>query len=219
MRIFLDTANIDQIKKAVKMGVISGVTTNPSLVAKENTADYETVVKTICGIVNGPDSSVSAEVLSEDAESMIEEGRIKASWAPNVAVKIPSTAAGLEAISTLSKEKIKINMTLCFSVNQAILGARAGTTFVSPFVGRLDDIGHDGMELIRDIVTVFDHYKLPTQVIAASIRNPLHCVTAAKVGAHIATVPYSVLMQMINHPLTDIGISRFLDDWKKVSQQ
>ena len=219
MRIFLDTANIDQIKKAVKMGVISGVTTNPSLVAKENTADYETVVKTICGIVNGPDSSVSAEVLSEDAESMIEEGRIKASWAPNVAVKIPSTAAGLEAISTLSKEKIKINMTLCFSVNQAILGARAGTTFVSPFVGRLDDIGHDGMELIRDIVTVFDHYKLPTQVIAASIRNPLHCVTAAKVGAHIATVPYSVLMQMINHPLTDIGISRFLDDWKKVSQK
>lgn len=219
MRIFLDTANIDQIKQAVKMGVISGVTTNPSLVAKENTADYETVVKTICGIVNGPDSSVSAEVLSEDAESMIEEGRIKASWAPNVAVKIPSTAAGLEAISTLSKEKIKINMTLCFSVNQAILGARAGTTFVSPFVGRLDDIGHDGMQLIGDIVTVFDHYKLPTQVIAASIRNPLHCVTAAKVGAHIATVPYSVLMQMINHPLTDIGISRFLDDWKKVSQQ
>ena len=219
MKIFLDTANIDQIKKAVKMGVISGVTTNPSLVAKEATDDYETVVKTICGIVSGPDSSVSAEVLSEDAESMIEEGRIKASWAPNVAVKIPSTAAGLEAISALSKEKIKINMTLCFSVNQAILGARAGTTFVSPFVGRLDDIGHDGMELIRDIVSVFDRHKLPTQVIAASIRNPLHCVTAAKVGAHIATVPYGVLMQMINHPLTDIGVARFMDDWKKVSQQ
>ncbi|MEE8420626.1 MAG: transaldolase family protein, partial [Dehalococcoidales bacterium] len=186
--------------------------------AKEATADYETVVKTICGIVSGPDSSVSAEVLSEDAESMIEEGRIKASWAPNVAVKIPSTAAGLEAISALSKEKIKINMTLCFSVNQAVLGALAGTTFVSPFVGRLDDIGHDGMELIRDIVNVFDRHKLPTQVIAASIRNPLHCVTAAKVGAHIATVPYGVLMQMINHPLTDIGIARFMDDWKKVSQ-
>jgi transaldolase len=219
MRIFLDTANIDQIKKAVKMGVISGVTTNPSLVAKEATADYETVVKTICGIVNGPDSSVSAEVLSEDAGSMIEEGRIKASWAPNVAVKIPSTAAGLEAISALSKEKIKINMTLCFSVNQALLGALAGTTFVSPFVGRLDDIGYDGMELIRDIVNVFDRHKLPTQVIAASIRNPLHCVTAAKVGAHIATVPYGVLMQMINHPLTDIGVARFMDDWKKVSQQ
>ncbi len=219
MRIFLDTANIDQIKKAVKMGVISGVTTNPSLVAKEATDDYETVVKTICGIVSGPDSSVSAEVLSEDAESMIEEGRIKASWAPNVAVKIPSTAAGLEAISALSKEKIKINMTLCFSVNQALLGALAGTTFVSPFVGRLDDIGHDGMELIRDIVSVFDRHKLPTQVIAASIRNPLHCVTAAKVGAHIATVPYGVLMQMINHPLTDIGVARFMDDWKKVSQQ
>jgi transaldolase len=219
MKIFLDTANIDQIKQAAKLGIISGVTTNPSLVAKESTADYETVVKAICAIVNSPDSSVSAEVISEDAKSMIEEARIKASWAPNVAVKIPSTAAGLEAISTLSKENIKINMTLCFSVNQAILGARAGTTYVSPFVGRMDDIGHDGMQLIKDIVEVFQIHKLPTQVIAASIRNPLHCVTAAKVGAHIATVPYSVLMQMINHPLTDIGITRFLEDWKRVSQK
>jgi len=218
MRIFLDTANIDQIKQAAKLGVISGVTTNPTLVAKESTADYETVVKTICSIINGPDSSVSAEVLSEDANSMIEEARIKASWASNVAVKIPSTAAGLEAISTLSKEKVKINMTLCFSVNQAILGARAGATYVSPFVGRLDDIGHDGMQLVKDIVEVYEHYQLPTQVIAASIRHPLHCVTAAKAGAHIATVPYNVLMQMISHPLTDIGISRFLADWKKVSQ-
>ena len=218
MRIFLDTANIDQIKQAAKLGVISGVTTNPTLVAKESTADYETVVKTICSIINGPDSSVSAEVLSEDANSMIKEARIKASWAPNVAVKIPSTAAGLEAISTLSKEKVKINMTLCFSVNQAILGARAGATYVSPFVGRLDDIGHDGMQLVKDIVEVYEHYQLPTQVIAASIRHPLHCVTAAKAGAHIATVPYNVLMQMISHPLTDIGVSRFLADWKKVSQ-
>ena len=219
MQIFLDTANIDQIKQAAKLGVISGVTTNPTLVAKESTADYETVVKTICSIITGPDSSVSAEVISEDAESMIAEARIKASWAPNVAVKIPSTAAGLEVRSTLSKEKIKINMTLCFSLNQAILGARAGATYVSPFVGRLDDIGHDGMELIKDIVEVYKNYELPTKVIAASIRHPLHCVAAAKAGAHIATIPYSVLMQMINHPLTDIGISRFLADWKRVSQK
>ncbi len=158
-------------------------------------------------------------MLAEDAESMIKEARIKASWAPNVTVKIPATAAGLQAISTLSKENIEINMTLCFSVNQALLGALAGATYVSPFVGRLDDIGHDGMQLVKDIVDVFKHYQLSTQVIAASIRHPLHCVTAAKAGAHIATVPYNVLMQMINHPLTDVGISRFLADWRKVSQQ
>ena len=219
MRIFLDTANIDQIRQAAKLGIISGVTTNPTLVAKESTADYETVVKTICSIITGPDTSISAEVLAEDTESMIKEARIKAAWAPNVAVKIPSTAAGLEAISTLSKENIAVNMTLCFSLNQAILGALAGATYVSPFVGRLDDIGHDGMQLVKDIVDVFKHYQLPTQVIAASIRHPLHCVVAAKAGAHIATVPYNVLMQMINHPLTDIGISRFLADWRRVSQQ
>jgi len=214
MRIFLDTANIDQIKQAAKLGIISGVTTNPTLVSKENTADYESVVKTICSIVSG---SVSAEVLAEDAEGMIREGRIKASWAPNVAVKIPATAAGIEATSTLSKENIKVNMTLCFSLNQALLGALAGATYVSAFVGRLDDAGHDGMQLIRDMVEVFAHYQLPTQVIAASIRHPLHCVAAAKAGAHIATVPYHVLMQMINHPLTDVGISRFLADWRRVS--
>jgi len=216
MRIFLDTANIDQIRQAAKLGIISGVTTNPSLVSREATADYETVVKTICSIISG---SVSAEVLAEDAEPMIEEAKIKASWAPNVTIKIPATAAGLQAISTLSKENIEVNMTLCFSLNQALLGARAGATYVSPFVGRLDDIGHDGMQLVKDIVDVFHHYQLSTQVIAASIRHPLHCVVAAKAGAHIATVPYNVLMQMINHPLTDIGISRFLADWKRVSQQ
>jgi len=216
MRIFLDTANIDQIRQAAKLGIISGVTTNPSLVSKEATADYETVVKTICSIISG---SVSTEVLAEDAEPMIEEAKIKASWAPNVTIKIPATAAGLQAISTLSKENIEVNMTLCFSLNQALLGALAGATYVSPFVGRLDDIGHDGMQLVKDIVDVFKHYQLSTQVIAASIRHPLHCVVAAKAGAHIATVPYNVLMQMINHPLTDIGISRFLADWKRVSQQ
>ena len=216
MHIFLDTANIDQIRQAAKLGVISGVTTNPTLVAKEATADYETVVKTICAIVSG---SVSAEVLAEEADAMMEEARVKASWAPNVAVKIPVTAAGLEATSVLSQENIAVNMTLCFSVNQALLAARAGASYVSPFVGRLDDIGHDGMQLVKDIVEVYQHYDLKTKVIAASIRHPLHCVVAARAGAHIVTVPYSVLMQMINHPLTDIGISRFLADWKKVSQK
>ena len=220
MRIFLDTANIEQIRKGAKLGIISGVTTNPSLVAKESTADYETVVKTICSIITGPETSVSVEVLTEDTQSMIKEARVKASWAPNVTIKIPATAAGLEAISTLSKEKIKVNMTLCFSVNQALLGALAGATYVSPFVGRLDDVGHDGMEVVKDIVEVYKKYDyIETQVIAASIRHPLHCVAAARAGAHIATVPYNVLMQMINHPLTDVGITRFLADWKRVSKQ
>ena len=214
MRIFLDTANIDQIRQAAKLGIISGITTNPSLVSKEATADYEAVTKTICSIIGGP---VSVEVLAEGAESMIEEARIKASWAPNVNIKIPVTAAGLQAISTLRKENIAINMTLCFSVNQALLGALAGANYVSPFVGRLDDVGQDGMQLVEDIVKIFKHYELPTQVIAASIRHPLHCVVAARAGAHIATVPYNVLMQMIQHPLTDIGISRFLADWQRVS--
>ena len=216
MRFFLDTANVDQIKQALKLGVISGITTNPTLVAKEGTTDYETVVKKICSIVPG---SVSVEVLAEDAAGMIAEARIKASWAPNVTIKIPSTAAGLEAIATLTRESIETNMTLCFSLNQALLGAQAGATYVSSFVGRLDDIGQDGIELVKDIVAIFKQYQLPTQVIAASIRHPLHCVAAAKAGAHIATVPYSVLTQMMNHPMTDIGVKRFLDDWRKVSQK
>ena len=220
MRIFLDTANIEQIRQAAKLGIVSGVTTNPSLLSKEATSDYEKVVKTICSIITGPDTSVSVEVLAEDAESMIEEARIKASWAPNVTIKIPATADGLQAISALGKENISVNMTLCFSVNQALLGALAGTTYVSPFVGRLDDVGHDGMQLVKDIVDVYKNYpELSTKVIAASIRHPLHCVVAASAGAHIATVPYNVLMQMIQHPLTDVGISRFLADWKRVSQQ
>jgi transaldolase len=215
MRIFLDTANIDQIKKGAKLGIVSGVTTNPTLVSKEKTADYEATVKEICSIISGP---VSVEVLAENAESMIEEAHLKASWAPNVNIKIPANAEGLRAIKALSQEKIKINMTLCFSVNQALLGALAGATYVSPFVGRLDDAGHNGMEVVKDIVSVFAHYKFPTEVIAASIRHPEHCVAAAKAGAHIATVPYSVLMQMINHPLTDVGVARFLSDWQAVSK-
>ena len=215
MKIFLDTANIDQIKKGAQLGIVSGVTTNPTLVSKEKTADYETVVKEICSIIPGP---VSVEVLAEDAESMIKEAQLKASWAPNVNIKIPATAEGLQAITALRQKKIKVNMTLCFSVNQAILGALAGASYVSPFVGRLDDAGHNGMELVKDIVSVFAHYKFSTEVIAASIRHPEHCVAAAKAGAHIATVPYDVLMKMIQHPLTDVGVARFLSDWQSVSK-
>ncbi len=215
MRIFLDTANVEQIKQGVKLGV-SGVTTNPTLVAKEGLKDYEAVVKEICTIVDGP---VSAEVVVNDKEEMLAQARNIATWAPNVMVKIPSTADGLEVISQLTKEKIKVNMTLCFSVNQALLGALAGATFVSPFVGRLDDAGHDGMALVKDMVDVFSKYDyLTTKVLAASIRHPLHCVAAAKAGAHIATIPYKVLLQMTKHPLTDIGIERFLADWQSVSE-
>ena len=216
MLIFLDTANIDEIRQAAKLGIISGVTTNPSLLSKEATSDYKTVIKTICDIIPG---SVSAEVLAEDADSMVAEARVKASWAPNVTVKIPSTVAGIQATSTLSREKIDVNMTLCFSINQALLAARAGAAYVSPFVGRLDDIGHDGMQLVKNIVEIYKNYQLPTRVIAASIRHPLHCVAAAQAKAHIATVPYKVLIQMMQHPLTDIGISRFLEDYRRVSKQ
>ncbi len=216
MRIFLDTANIDQIRQAAKLGVISGVTTNPSLVSKEGATDYEATIKEICSIISGP---ISTEVLVEGVEPMIEQARQISTWAPNVVIKIPATTDGLEVTSALAKEGIKVNFTLCFSLNQAILGALAGATYVSPFVGRLDDIGHNGMELVRDIVDVFTHYQLPTQVIAASLRHPQHCVAAAKAGAHIATIPYQVLMQMIHHPLTDIGIARFLSDWRQASQR
>jgi len=215
MRIFLDTANIDQIRQAAKLGIISGVTTNPSLVSKEGAADYEATIKEICSIISGP---ISAEVLVEGVEPMIKQAQQISTWAPNVVIKIPATIEGLEVTSALAKEDIKVNFTLCFSQNQALLGARAGAAYVSPFVGRLDDIGHDGMQIVKDIVDMFRQYQLPTQVIAASIRHPLHCVAAAKAGADIATVPYNVIMQMIHHPLTDIGLSRFLSDWRRVSQ-
>ena len=215
MRIFLDTANIDQIRQAARLGIISGVTTNPSLVSKEGAADYEATIKEICSIIPGP---ISAEVLVEGVEPMIKQAQQISTWAPNVVIKIPATAEGLEVTSALAKEDIKVNFTLCFSQNQALLGARAGAAYVSPFVGRLDDIGHDGMQIVKDIVDMFKQYQLPTQVIAASIRHPQHCVAAAKAGADIATVPYNVIMQMIHHPLTDIGISRFLSDWRRVSQ-
>jgi transaldolase len=216
MRIFLDTANIDQVKKAAALGIISGVTTNPSLLAKESTGDYETVTKKICSIVAGP---VSVEVLAEDAEGMIKEARAKAAWAPNVNIKIPVSAAGLRATVVLKKEKIKVNMTLCFSANQALLAALAGATYVSIFVGRLDDAGQDGMQVVYDTLEIFENYPdLDTQVIAASIRHPLHCTDAALAGAPIATVPYAVLMQMIQHPMTEAGIKKFLADWKSVNK-
>lgn len=212
MRIFLDTANIEQIRQAVKLGVISGVTTNPTLVSKEGSnIDYQTVIKEICTIVPGP---ISAEVVVEGVQPMVEQARQIAAWAPNVVIKIPATATGLEVTSILAKENIKVNFTLVFSVNQALLGALAGAAFVSPFIGRLDDIGQDGMQLVQEIVEIFGYYDYPTQVIAASVRHPLHCLMAARAGAHIATIPYSVLMQMIQHPMTDTGISRFLNDWK-----
>jgi transaldolase len=214
MRFFLDTANLEHIKQGVSMGVVTGVTTNPSLVSKEGKVNYKSLVQQICAVVPGP---VSTEVLGQDAAGMITEARQIAKWADNVVVKIPATTAGLEATRQLSKENIKVNFTLCFSVNQALLAAAAGATYVSPFVGRLDDIGEDGIRLVREIVSVYKMYPdIKTEVIAASMRHPQHCMEAAKAGAHISTVPYQVLMQMIQHPLTDIGVKRFLDDWKKV---
>jgi transaldolase len=215
MRIFLDTANIDEIRQAAKLGVISGVTTNPTLVAKEKRADLKAVIQEISTIVDGP---ISAEVLSLEPQAMVREARDISSWSPNVVVKIPMSASGLEAISVLSKEGVKTNLTLCFSLNQAILGGIVGATYVSPFVGRLDDIGHDGMQLVAEIVKIYNYYRFSSQVIAASIRHPLHVVAAAKAGAHVATVPYSVLVQMMKHPLTDIGIARFAEDWHRISK-
>jgi len=189
------------------------VTTNPSLVSREGRVDYRKLVQEICEIVPGP---VSTEVLGEDVQTMVVEAREIAKWAKNVVIKIPASLEGVEATAVLAKENIKVNFTLCFSLNQAMLAAQAGAAFVSPFVGRLDDIGEDGMKVVADIVEYLGYYQLPTQVIAASIRHPQHCLMAAQVGAHIVTVPYEVLLQMMRHPLTDIGIKRFKDDWNKV---
>lgn len=216
MRIFLDTANIEHIRHAVKLGIISGVTTNPSLVSREKGIDFKEAVLEICSLRL---DHVSVEALGTEAEAIIEEARLLSSWCPNIAVKIPVCEAGLEAISVLSRESVETNLTLCFTANQALLGAIAGATYVSPFVGRLDDIGHRGMQVVEDAVAIFDRYDFRTQVIAASIRHPLHVIEAAKAGAHIATLPYNVLMQMVRHPLTDIGIARFAHDWKEVMRK
>jgi transaldolase len=213
MRIFLDTANLEHIRHGVSLGVVTGVTTNPSLVSREGKVDYRKLVEEICAIVPGP---VSTEVLGQDVKTMVAEAREIAKWADNVVVKIPASPEGVEATAVLAKENVKVNFTLCFTLNQAILAAEAGARFISPFVGRLDDIGEDGMMVVADIVEYLGYYQLPSQVIAASIRHPQHCLMAAKIGAHIATVPYEVLLQMIRHPLTDIGIQRFRDDWNRV---
>lgn len=212
MKLFIDTANIEQIREIAAWGVLSGVTTNPSLVAKEG-KDFRSVIQQICEIVDGP---VSAEVISTDVESMIQEGKELSSWHKNVTVKLPTTPNGLAACKILSGHDIKVNMTLCFSVNQALLCSSAGATFISPFVGRLDDINQDGVLLIRDIVSVFRMQNIKTQVLSASIRNPIHVTLSAKAGAHIATLPYQVFKQMIQHPLTDKGIEKFLADWNEV---
>ena len=214
MRLFLDTANVEHISHGVRLGVITGVTTNPSLVSQQGKVDYKQLVQKICSIVPGP---VSTEVLGTDVAGMIAEARQIAKWAKNVVVKIPASLEGIEATHQLSQENIKVNLTLCFSINQALLGAAAGATYISPFVGRLDDIGEDGMRLVREIVEVFKKYPdIKTEIIAASIRHPKHCIEAAQAGAPIATIPYQVLLQMTKHPLTDIGISRFREDWHKI---
>ena len=214
MRFFIDTANVEDIRKADDMGVICGVTTNPSLIAREG-RDFNEVIKEITSIVDGP---ISGEVKATtvDAEGMIREGREIAAIHPNMVVKIPMTAEGLKAVKALSKEGIRTNVTLIFSANQALLAARAGATYVSPFLGRLDDISMSGIDLIKEIVVIFNNYGLETEIIAASIRNPVHVTECALAGADIATVPYSVIEQMTKHPLTDRGIEKFQDDYRKV---
>ena len=218
MKLFLDTANIDEIRDGARLGVVSGVTTNPSLAASAGIGDreaYRSAVAEIASLIDGP---ISVEVVSTDTQGMVDEGRDIADWIPNPWVKIPSTIEGIEAIAALASEGIRVNQTLCFSVNQAILGAEAGATVVSPFIGRLDDIGHDGIALIRDIADLYREAAVETQVMAASVRHPLHCVKAAQAGAHIATVPYRTLVQMAQHPLTDAGLARFIADWQKAGQ-
>ena len=214
MKIFLDTGNVEEIREAMSWGVLDGVTTNPSLVAKEG-RDFKSLLLEICSIVNGP---VSAEVVSTVADEMIIEGRTLAKIDRHIVVKIPLIIEGLKAVKVLSSEGIRVNVTLCFSPSQALLAAKAGATYISPFVGRLDDISHVGMDVVRDIKTIYTEQKLSTQILAASLRHPLHVVEAAKAGVHVATLPFKVLEQMVKHPLTDIGLERFLKDWHKYHQ-
>lgn len=212
MKFFIDTANVDEIKEINNWGVIDGVTTNPSLIAKEK-RDFKQVIKEIASIVDGP---ISAEVISLDSKNMVNEARDLAKIDKNIVIKIPMTEEGLKAVNILSKENIKTNVTLVFSATQALLASKAGASYVSPFLGRLDDISTDGMNLIEDICQIFSIYDIDTQIIAASIRTPMHVLQIAKSGADIATVPYKVFKQMLKHPLTDIGIEKFLKDWESV---
>lgn len=215
MKLFLDTANVDEIRKAWELGVISGVTTNPSLVAKEGRV-FEEVLREIHAIVDGP---ISAEVVSTRADEMVEEGKRLASIGKNIVIKVPMTEEGIKATHRFSQLGIRTNVTLIFSVNQALLAARAGASYVSPFVGRLDDVGQDGIQLVRDIVDLFHLHGIETEVIAASIRHPLHVTQSGLAGAHIATVPYKVITQMTKHPLTDIGLEKFLADWEAANKK
>lgn len=210
MKIFIDTANIEEIIAANDMGVVCGVTTNPSLIVKEG-RDFIEVIQEITNIVDGP---ISAEVISLEAAGMVEEGRELAGIHKNIVIKVPMTVEGLKAVKILSSQGIKTNVTLIFSATQALLAARAGATYVSPFLGRLDDIGSEGMNLIEEIVDIFNVHAIDTEVISASIRNPIHVIQAARLGSHIATIPYNVIVQMTKHPLTDQGIERFLKDWE-----
>ncbi len=212
MKIFIDTADVELIREHAEIGIIDGVTTNPSLIAKTG-RKFEEVVREICDIVDGP---ISAEAISPDAPEMIAEARVLAKIHPNIVVKIPMTAQGLKTVKVVSAEGIKTNVTLCFSSPQALLAAKAGATYISPFVGRLDDISAQGMGLIEEMMEIYDNYDFETQVLVASIRNPLHFIEAARMGAHVATVPPNVLSQLLKHPLTDIGIEKFMADWEKV---
>lgn len=212
MKIFIDTANLEHIREINSWGILDGVTTNPTLVAKEGRG-FEDIIREICSVVDG---DISAEAVSMDADGMVKEARELSKMHKNVVVKIPMTAEGLKAVKVLSGESIRTNVTLVFSSNQALLAAKAGATYVSPFVGRLDDINHTGMDLVRDIVEIFDVHGFHTQVIAASIRHPLHVTEAALAGAHVATIPYDILKKMVRHNLTDAGIERFLKDWETV---
>ncbi len=213
MKIFIDTANVDEIRKANDWGVIDGVTTNPTLVAKEH-RNFEDVVHEIISIVNGP---ISVEVISTDSEGMVAEAETFAKMSSNIVIKVPITEEGLKATKQLSEKKIKTNVTLVFSANQALLAAKAGATYASIFVGRLDDIGFDGMSVVKDTLAIYRAHAITTEVITASIRNPLHVIEAAKAGSHVATIPSPVLSHMMKHPLTDIGLARFLNDWKTMS--
>ncbi len=215
MKFFIDTANVGEIRQAASWGILDGVTTNPSLVAREG-RDFEEVVKEICRIVSGP---VSAEVTAVDTDGMVAQARELSAWAPNIVVKIPLLPQGLQAVRVLSQEGIRCNVTLCFSPVQALLAAKAGAAYISPFVGRLDDIGHDGMELVEQILTIYDNYGFETEVIVASVRHVRHVVQAALMGAHIATVPFATLERLFAHPLTDKGQKAFLADWEKLQQE
>ncbi|MGH9947551.1 MAG: fructose-6-phosphate aldolase [Pyrinomonadaceae bacterium] len=212
MKFFIDTANLDEIKEANELGMIDGVTTNPSLVAKEGDVDFKEHIAKICSIVKG---DVSAEVTALDTEGMLKEGREYAKIAPNVVVKCPLTLDGLKATRIFTEEGTGVNVTLCFSASQALLAAKAGAKYISPFIGRLDDISTDGMQLIRDIVQIYDNYDFDTQVLAASIRHPMHIVDCALARADVATIPFKVIKQLVHHPLTDKGLEGFLSDWKK----